>query len=77
MEDDLLRGQLVKRSTSPMLNIAHSLGMECKQKLLKDFQNLNKILQDETLSERIRPQEPAKREIVLAKEKKKTGPRLR
>lgn len=60
-----------------MSNIAHSLEMECKQKLLKDFQNLNKILQDETLGERIRPQEPAKREIAPTKEKKKIGPRLR
>ena len=77
MEDDLLQGQLVKRSTSPMSNIAHSLEMECKQKLLKDFQNLNKILQSETVGERIRPQESTKREITPAKEKKKTGPRLR
>lgn len=60
-----------------MSNIAHSLEMECKQKLLKDFQNLNKILQSETVGERIRPQESTKREITPAKEKKKTGPRLR
>ena len=77
IEDDLLNGTLVKKSTSPMSNIAHSLEMECKQKLLKDFQNLNKILQSETVGERIRPQESTKREITPAKEKKKTGPRLR
>ena len=77
IEDDLLNGPLVKKSTSPMSNIAHSLEMECKQKLLKDFQNLNKILQSETVGERIRPQESTKREITPAKEKKKTGPRLR
>ena len=77
IEDDLLNGPLVKKSTSPMSNIAHSLEMECKQKLLKDFQNLNKILQSETVGERLRPQESTKREITPAKEKKKTGPRLR
>ena len=77
IEEDLLNGPLVKKSTSPMSNIAHSLEMECKQKLLKDFQNLNKILQSETVGERIRPQESTKREITPAKEKKKTGPRLR
>lgn len=77
VEDDLLNGPLLKRSTSPMSNISHSLEMECKQKLLKDFQNLNRILQSETVSERIRPQEAPKREIASPKEKKKTGPRLR
>lgn len=77
VEDDLLNGPLVKRSTSPMSNISHSLEMECKQKLLKDFQNLNRILQSKTVSERIRPQEAQKREIAPPKEKKKTGPRLR
>ena len=70
-------GEFLKRCISPMSNIAHSLEMECKQKLLKDFQNLNKILQSETVGERIRPQESTKREITPAKEKKKTGPRLR
>lgn len=75
VEDDLLSGQLVKRSTSPMSNIAHSLEMECKQKLLKDFQDLNRILQSETVSERIRPQEAPKQQTVQTKEKK--GPRLR
>ena len=35
------------------------------------------ILQSETVGERIRPQESTKREITPAKEKKKTGPRLR
>ena len=30
IEDDLLHGPLVARSTSPMSNIAHSLEMECK-----------------------------------------------
>lgn len=74
--DDLLNGPLVKKSTSPMSNISHSLEMECKQKLLKDFQNLNRILQSETVSERIRPQEIPKQEIKPPKEKKKTGPRL-
>ncbi|WMI93998.1 hypothetical protein [Bacteroides fragilis] len=77
VEDDLLNGPLVKRSTSPMSNISHSLEMECKQKLLKDFHNLNRILQSEAVSERIRPQEAPKREIAPPKEKKKTGPRLR
>lgn len=76
-EEDLLQGQLVKRSTSPMSNIAHSLEVECKQKLLKDFRNLNYILQDETVGERKRPQESVKREVTPAKEKKNTGPRLR
>lgn len=76
-EEDLLQGQLVKRSTSPMSNIAHSLEVECKQKLLKDFRSLSYILQDETVGERIRPQESVKREVTPAKEKKKTGPRLR
>lgn len=60
VKDDLLNGPLVKRSTSPMSNISHSLEMECKQKLLKDFQNLNRILQSETVSERMRPQEAPK-----------------
>ena len=76
-EDDLLNGRLTARSTNPMSNIAYSLEMECKQKLLKDFQYLNKILQRETVGERIRPQESAKREITPVKEKKKMGPRLR
>lgn len=77
-EDDLLNGRLTARSTSPMSNIAYSLEMECKQKLLKDFQYLNKILQSETIGERIRPQESVKPEITPTKEKKKkTGPRLR
>lgn len=77
VEEDLLSGPLVKRSSSPMSNMAHALEMECKQKLLKDFHNLNRILQSETVSERIRPQETERREIVPLKEKKKTGPRLR
>lgn len=78
VEEDLLSGPLVKRSTSPMSNIAHSLAMECKQKLLKDFQNLNRIFQSETVSERIRPQEASRQETSPRKEeKKKTGPRLR
>ena len=77
MEDDLLQGQLVKRSTSPMSNMAHSLEIECKQKLLKDLRYLNRLLQSETVSERIRPQEAPRQEIVPVKEKKKTGPRLR
>lgn len=77
VEDDLLNGPLVKRSTSPMSNISHSLEMECKQKLLKDFQRLNKILQSEVFRERIRPQEAPKQEIAPPKEKRKTGPRLR
>lgn len=78
VEEDLLSGPLVKRSTSPMSNIAHSLEMECKQKLLKDFQNLNRILQSETVSERIRPQEAPRQEAATKKEEKmKTGPRLR
>lgn len=77
VKDDLLNGPLVKRSTSPMSNISHSLEMECKQKLLKDFQNLNRILQSETVSERMRPQEAPKREITSPKEKKKKGPRLK
>lgn len=77
VEDDLLSGPLVKRSTSQMSNIAHSLEMECKQKLLKDFQNLNRILQRETVNERIRLQEAHRQEAALPKEKKKTGPRLR
>lgn len=76
VEEDLLSGPLVKRSTSPMSNIAHSLEMECKQKLLKDFQNLNRILQSETVSERVRPQEVPKSQTVQAKERKKSGPRL-
>lgn len=77
VEEDLLSGPLVKKSTSPMSNIAHSLEMECKQKLLKDFQNLNRILQRETVSERIRPQEVPKQQAAQAQEKKKTRPRLR
>lgn len=77
VEEDLLAGPLVKRSTSPMSNIAHSLEMECKQKLLKDLQNLNRILQSENISERIRPQEVTRQEIAPPKEKKRTGPRLR
>lgn len=77
VEEDLLSGPLVKKSTSPMSNIAHSLEMECKQKLLKDFQNLNRILQSEAVSERIRPQEVPKQQAAQTKEKKKTGPRLR
>lgn len=77
VEEDLLSGPLVKKSTSPMSNIAHSLEMECKQKLLKDFQNLNRILQRETVGERIRPQEVPKQQAAQAQEKKKTGPRLR
>lgn len=77
VQDDLLNGPLVKQSTSPMSNMSHTLELECKQKLLKDFQNLNRILQSETVSERIRPQEAPKREIVPPKEKKKAGPRLR
>lgn len=77
VEDDLLNGPLVKRSTSPMSNISHSLEMECKQKLLKDFQKLNKILQSEAVRERIRPQEASGQENVIPKEKRKTGPRLR
>ena len=62
IEDDLLNGPLVKKSTSPMSNMAHSLEIECKQKLLKDLRYLNRLLQSET---------------VPVKEKKKTGPRLR
>ncbi len=77
VEDDLLNGPLVGRSTGPMSNIAHSLEMECKQQLLKDFQNLNRLLQSETVSERIRPQDAPRQEITPPKEKKKTGPRLR
>lgn len=77
VQDDLLNGPLVERSTSPMSNMSHSLELECKQKLLKDFQNLNRILQSETVCERIRPQEAPKREIVPPKEKKKAGPRLK
>ena len=77
IEDDLLNGPLVKKSTSPMSNMAHSLEIECKQKLLKDLRYLNRLLQSETVSERIRPQEAPRQEIVPVKEKKKTGPRLR
>ena len=77
IEDDLLHGPLVARSTSPMSNMAHSLEMECKQKLLKDLRKLNRILQSETVSERMRPQEAPRQEIVPVKEKKRTGPRLR
>lgn len=77
MEDDLLHGPLVARSTSPMSNMAHSLELECKQELLKDLRNLNRLLQSETVSERIRPQEAPRQETVPVKEKKKTGPRLR
>lgn len=78
VEDDLLNGPLVERSTNPMSNMAHSLEMECKQKLLKDFRNLNRILQSETISERISTQEVPKQEAATKKEeKKKTGPRLR
>jgi len=71
VEEDLLNGPLVKKSTSPMSN------MECKQELLKDLRYLNRLLQSETVSERIRPQEAPRQEIVPVKEKKKTGPRLR
>lgn len=77
VEEDLLSGPLVRRSTSQMSNIAHSLEMECKQKLLKDLENLNRILQSETVGERIRPQEAPEQEIAPPKEKKKAGPRLR
>lgn len=77
VEDDLLNGPLVERSTSPMSNMAHSLEMECKQKLLQDFRTLNKMLQSEAVNERIRPQEILRQEIVPPKEKRKTGPRLR
>ena len=77
IEDDLLHGPLVARSTSPMSNMAHSLEMECKQELLKDLRKLNRILQSETVSERMRPQEAPRQEIVPVKEKKRTGPRLR
>lgn len=77
VKDDLLNGPLVKQSTSPMSNISHTLELECKQKLLKDCQNLNRILQSETVSERIRPQEAPKQEIAPPKEKKKARPRLR
>ena len=77
IEDHLLNGPLVKKSTSPMSNMAHSLEIECKQKLLKDLRYLNRLLQSETVSERIRPQEAPRQEIVPVKEKKKTGPRLR
>lgn len=77
IEDDLLNGPLVKKSTSPMSNMGHSLEIECKQKLLKDLRYLNRLLQSETVSERIRPQEAPRQEIVPVKEKKKTGPRLR
>ena len=77
LEDDLLHGPLVARSTSPMSNMAHSLEMECKQELLKDLRKLNRILQSETVSERMRPQEAPRQEIVPVKEKKRTGPRLR
>ena len=76
-EKDLLNGPLVKKSTNPMSNMAHSLEMECKQELLKDLRYLNRLLQSETVSERIRPQEAPRQEIVPVKEKKKTGPRLR
>ena len=57
IEEDLLNGPLVKKSTNPMSNMAHSLEMECKQELLKDLRYLNRLLQSETVSERIRPQE--------------------
>ena len=77
IEEDLLNGPLVKKSTNPMSNMAHSLEMECKQELLKDLRYLNRLLQSETVSERIRPQEAPRQEIVPVKEKKKTGPRLR
>ena len=77
VEEDLLNGPLVKKSTNPMSNMAHSLEMECKQELLKDLRYLNRLLQSETVSERIRPQEAPRQEIVPVKEKKKTGPRLR
>lgn len=55
IEEDLLNGPLVKKSTNPMSNMAHSLEMECKQELLKDLRYLNRLLQSETVSERIRP----------------------
>ena len=77
IEEDLLNGPLVKKSTNPMSNMAHSLEMESKQELLKDLRYLNRLLQSETVSERIRPQEAPRQEIVPVKEKKKTGPRLR
>ena len=77
VEEDILHGPLVKRSTSPMSNMAHSLEMECKQRLLKDLRYLNRIFQSETVSERINLQEAPKQEIAPPKEKKKTGPRLR
>lgn len=77
VEDDLLNGPLVKRSTSQMTNISHSLELECKQKLLKVFLRLNKILQSETVSEKVEPKETPKQGNVPPKEKKKPGPRLR
>jgi len=77
IEEDLLNGPLVKKSTSPMSNMAHSLEIECKQKLLKDLRYLNRLLQSETVGEKIRPQEAPKQEIAPPKEKKKAGPRLR
>ncbi|MCS3100223.1 hypothetical protein NXW38_09290 [Bacteroides ovatus] len=54
IEEDLLNGPLVKKSTNPMSNIGHSLEMECKQELLKDLRYLNRLLQSETVSERIK-----------------------
>ena len=70
IEDDFFNGQLNTRSTSPMSNMAHSLEMECKQRLLQDFRIFNKILQSEAVSERVRPQEAPRQEIVPPKEKK-------
>ncbi len=77
LEEDLLSGPLVRRSTSPISNMALSLEIECKQKLLKDFRNLNRFLQSETVGEKIMSQEKTRREAIPRLEKKKTGPRLR
>lgn len=77
LEEDLLSGPLVRRSTSPISNMALSLEIECKQKLLKDFRNLNRFLQSETVGEKIKSQEKTRQEVIPRLEKKKTGPRLR
>ncbi len=77
VEEDLLNGPLVKKKYQPDVEYGPFLEIECKQKLLKDLRYLNRLLQSETVSERIRPQEAPRQEIVPVKEKKKTGPRLR